>query len=489
MNEHIEKPAVERIWPGDMRVCLLLGQQKLPAPGKRIRKSQYVYCLYAEGRYLLFHTLTRQLIAVAPYLIAYFSDDRLFPSSVLEDETLASLYGHFFLVPENADESQTYLEVKDILVLKEELPHGITHYVILPTTACNARCFYCFEQGMKYMSMSPKTVEDTLRFILRHKPESEKKIHIHWFGGEPLCAVENIDRICSGLAEAGVEFTAEMTSNGSLFSEELVQKARERWKITDIQITLDGMAEEYALRKRYASSVREPFETVIRNVHRLIAAGVRVTIRLNVDENNLGEIYRVVNFLKDEYTEEERKHLRVYAHSIFGELGDGLNACPVSAGVETLETRVLEINDYIQRLELMSHDLGTLFSLKSHYCMVTAPECNVLIDAAGQLFACDAMPDYMRYGTVGTDIDPEAWTRVTAPCVLSGECAKCVFLPQCTEFNRCPSRIAYDSCCRLEKMKLDRELRYAYRLHREAQDQNRQGSEAAIQEEASHVSD
>ena len=73
--------------------------------------------------------------------------------------------------------------------------------------------------------MSPETVEDTLRFILSHKPEEQNKIHIHWFGGEPMCAADHIDRISDGLAEAGIEYTAEMTSNGSLFTEELAQKA------------------------------------------------------------------------------------------------------------------------------------------------------------------------------------------------------------------------------------------------------------------------
>ena len=104
---------------------------------------------------------------------------------------------------------------------------------ILPTTTCNARCFYCFEQGMEYRKMSRKTVEDVLRFILEHKPKEHKKIHIHWFGGEPMCAADNIDRICDGLDEAGIEYTAEMTSNGSLFDEESVKKASEKWKVGD----------------------------------------------------------------------------------------------------------------------------------------------------------------------------------------------------------------------------------------------------------------
>ena len=140
----------ECICRGDPRVRVLLGKQRRPLEGGRIRKSQFVYSLYVEGKYLLFHTLTRQFLVMPPQYIDYFTDGRLFPLSVLEQELPAKLYEEYFLVPEHSPESQTYLELKDVFALKEELPKGITHYVILPTTTCNARCFYCFEQGMRY---------------------------------------------------------------------------------------------------------------------------------------------------------------------------------------------------------------------------------------------------------------------------------------------------------------------------------------------------
>ena len=197
--------------------------------------------------------------------------------------------------------------------------------------------------------------------------------------------------------------------------------------------------------------------------------------------------------------------MRVYAHSLFGLSGEGLDACPVNVGSDALEARVLELNAYIQQQGLMPHDLDTLFSLKSHYCMVTAPDCNVLIDAAGRLFACDAMTEDMRYGNVKTGFDPDAWKRVTAPCRVRRECEACVFLPECTEFDRCPSRMAYDDCFRLEDRKMEQELRFVYALYQEQLRQkppenkaaDLEGTEATVSEgkntaepeEASHVSD
>lgn len=467
MNGYVNMERPERISDGDLRARMLLGEQKLPSAGEPIRKSLFAYILYAEGRYLLFHTLTRELLVLPPRFIDYFSDNRLFPASILSEEVPEKLYKNYFLVPEHTRESQLYMELKDLLVIKEELPDGITHYVILPTTTCNARCFYCFEQGMQYRKMSKETVESVLRFILQHKPRNHSGIHIHWFGGEPMCAADHIDRICTGLTEAGVEYSAEMTSNGSLFNEELATKAAQVWNISKIQITLDGMAEEYARRKNYTAALENPFETVIRNMHLLIAAGIKVVVRLNVDEKNLGEIYRVVDYLAAEFTGEEKKKLAVYAHSLFGQSGDGSVDCPLIAGSDELESRVQEINDYILRRELVPFDPGALFTLKTHYCMVTAPECNVLIDAEGRLFACDAMPENMRYGDVKSGIDPQLWEKVAAPCSVRRECENCVFLPQCTEFDRCPTRMEPGYCYRNEKRNLDRDLHYIYALYRD----------------------
>lgn len=464
-----EKKKMECLHPGDPRVCVLLGKQPLIAGGKQLRWSRFVYRMDTEGQTLLFHTLTRKLYLIhdSAFMMHHYFDDTpappLYSVAILDDKWMKELYEEHFLVPEETDESQLYLQVKNIIVIKEELPKGITHYVILPTTTCNARCFYCFEQGMEYRKMSRETVEDVLRFILEHKPKEHKKIHLHWFGGEPMCAADNIDRICDGLDEAGIEYTAEMTSNGSLFDEESVKKAAEKWKVGEIQITLDGLAEEYAKRKRYIG-IEKPFETVIRNIHLLTKAGIKVTIRLNVDEQNEEETYKVIAFLKEEFSEEEKEKMRVYAHSLFGQEGEGLDACPAGAASDELEEKVQEINNKLLREGLISKDLGEMFSLKSHYCMVTAPECNVLIDSTGNLFACDAMPENMRYGDVKTGIDPEKWRKVASICDIREECRECVFLPQCTEFDRCPSRAGYPDCRKQEERKLKSDLKFAYEI-------------------------
>jgi len=64
------------------------------------------------------------------------------------------------------------------------IPNDITSYTILPTTGCNARCYYCFEHGSKVMTMTRETAGEVVRFITEHCGP-KKTVAIMWFGGEP----------------------------------------------------------------------------------------------------------------------------------------------------------------------------------------------------------------------------------------------------------------------------------------------------------------
>ena len=147
------------------------------------------------------------------------------------------------------------------------------------------------------------------------------------------------------------------------------------------------------------------------------------------------------------------------------------------------------------RIETESLRGTTRAGLCSRCLNIASSNCSDLIGppalgkAAGYLFACEGMPEEMRYGDVKTGIDPQAWSRVTAPCAIRKECEHCVFLPQCTEFDRCNTRLAYDDCFRQEKRGLENELRFVYAAYREWQRKKRQPGEAEQSKEAACVSD
>lgn len=132
-----------------------------------------------------------------------------------------------FLVPSDKDECAYYNEIS-ALMRAFNRKKGIKSYTILPTFRCNARCIYCYEEGVTQTTMTPETVEQVIRFIV--STHAGKKAKITWFGGEPLLGEGIIDRICEGLREAGVEYKSTIISNGSLISPEIISKMVREWK-------------------------------------------------------------------------------------------------------------------------------------------------------------------------------------------------------------------------------------------------------------------
>ena len=66
----------------------------------------------------------------------------------------------------------------------------INTVTILPSTGCNAKCFYCFEKGAMKKHMDYDTADKVIDYIVKHY--NGKILKVRWFGGERRR--ENYDR-------------------------------------------------------------------------------------------------------------------------------------------------------------------------------------------------------------------------------------------------------------------------------------------------------
>ena len=154
-------------------------------------------------------------------------------------------------------------------------PEHITSYTIFTTTDCNARCFYCYEMGRSRIPMSAETAHKAAAYIAAHC--GGEKVHLHWFGGEPLFNKQVIDIICTDLAEKGIVYESMIISNGYLFDGATVEQAVSHWKLKSVQITLDGTEEIYNRSKAFIyKDGKSPYQVVLANIQRLLDAGVSV---------------------------------------------------------------------------------------------------------------------------------------------------------------------------------------------------------------------
>lgn len=300
-------------------------------------------------------------------------------------------------------------------------------YEILTTTACNARCFYCFEEGYKPKSMSSETAEQVCKFICEHS-KSSKRILIQWFGGEPLINPDVITYITKKLDQEltpkGIKITYRMTTNGSLINDEIVELFKTTWHISKVQITLDGTKNEYESRKKYIN-VDDNFEKVIKNINTLSENGIRISIRLNYDKNNISNILELIDYLGK--TMENKENIVCYGYPLFGI--DGLGSPEDKENALLL----LKINKKIIENDLSKgkNPFNIHFvTTKCYACM----RSGFLITPDGKLAKCSmALKD--ENDLIGDIYSPiRLSTKYLKWCtteLTSKECEKCLYLPLC----------------------------------------------------------
>lgn len=179
-------------------IAKTLGEQAV-GQDEAVRLASWCVAVPAgDGGVLLLNNFTKELILI---------DDGdglsgLHDLKETDSELFCYLSRHWFTVPVALDDKNLVDEVRSVVSCMNK-PEGIVGYTILTTTDCNARCFYCYEQGLERVNMSRQTALDTAEFI---KKTAGKKIKLHWFGGEPLFNSSVIDIITDELKKSGIEY-------------------------------------------------------------------------------------------------------------------------------------------------------------------------------------------------------------------------------------------------------------------------------------------
>ncbi len=281
---------MRQILPPIVLAQKILGQQKTD---ERAPHRMTAHCMQLEQPegVLLYHTLTGELL-----LLEKKEAEQLQKLSGAVPTALAELVPRRFLVPEGADEMALADQTRDIArrLMGKDVP--LTEYLIFTTTACNARCFYCFEAGIKKATMSEETARAAGEYIAAHC--GGKPVNIAWFGGEPLVNVKAIDVISGVLHQRGVKFRSRIDSNGYLFDEALARRVKDDWNLYEAQITVDGTEEVYNSRKAFVNPDGSPFRRVLRNIGLLLDAGVQVDVRMNMDGENERDLYALISELE-----------------------------------------------------------------------------------------------------------------------------------------------------------------------------------------------
>jgi uncharacterized protein len=256
--------------------------------------------LEGGGKALIFNTLSRAFAVLDPAERDFLSAVNV--DAELEEPRQIELFDRLLLngyvVPNDIDElgrlQESYSAARN---------DGSTLMLtIAPTLFCNFGCDYCFQGADKPRGKMDEQVMDRLVAYVEQQVPRGKAFHVSWYGGEPLLALDVIERLSErfiGICEAqGASYSAAIITNGHGLTAKVAAKLQ-RCRVNVVQITLDG-ASEFHDERRHLLNHKPTFRRIVDNIASFIdTAKFSIHLRVNIDERNRGSIFGLIDSLAE----------------------------------------------------------------------------------------------------------------------------------------------------------------------------------------------
>lgn len=414
-----------------------------PAASSALRwvPSRYnVRATAEDGRLVLWNTLSGKITVFKP-------EDRESVLNLLQKKGFAApkekvveyLAERGHLVRQGADELRQFQQ----LFGQQHYRTDVLELILLSSEDCNFRCNYCYEDFTRG-TMIPE-IREGIKNLVRKRIKKLNRLHISWFGGEPLygwAAVEDLAPFFVEITgEHGVSFGSNMTTNGYLLTPEVADKLF-AWQIRHFQITLDGLPEHHD-HSRPGRDGTPTFERIFENLKALSRRDdeFHVLLRVNFDQTSSGGLSNFVDMVSHELAHDPRYSLSLKAVGKWGGPNDAqLNVC---GGDDTARIQ-REILAQARRQGLRFGTLRDAARLGSQVCYAARPY-NFLIGATGKVMKCTIVLDKDEFNVVGRitpegelELDGDRMALWTEPAFEhDDQCRKCVVLPNCQGIH-CP---------------------------------------------------
>ncbi|MBL0387691.1 radical SAM protein [Tumebacillus sp. ITR2] len=384
-----------------------------------------------NGDMLLLNTYSNKFIRVAEEQKGIVADLLRKPGEALQDHpAFQELVTRGFLVKKSVDEfRRAEMLHHETIASTDELS-----LILLPNEDCNFRCTYCYESFAKNF-MKPWVQDGVIKYLEKNL-HKYKKLHIAWFGGEPLTAMPIIERLSERIMELckqhKVMYWSSMTTNGYNLTVNVMKKLLS-YNVLNFQITLDGIEETHnCTRVRLdGASTFQRIVTNLRNVRDQIPNRTfKIIVRGNINQEVLKVIGPYSDFLAEEFSHDPRFMTHWQPVGNWG--GDVISP-----------EKLCEHNDMIGAM-LDAADKGIDFSfyrklMQSKESVCYAGQRNhYIIGSDGIIYKCTiAFNDEINHvgmitekGTMHLDEDKMAlW--VTGHESTDTGCQKCFFRPSC----------------------------------------------------------
>lgn len=383
-----------------------------------------------SGDILIYQTRTTALIEVNQ------EELKAVESGNFDNTELVSILTEYgFLVESHESELNVIEKTR-----AEFMKLGHQHLTILTTTRCNAKCFYCFENGINHYDMSIETANRIIDFV--KDTFEDKNLSILWIGGEPLANFPIIEYLTTEFERNGYILNASVTTNGALLTEDMMNFFMSHSSRFTIQFSLDAaINEEYHRIKQFEGhNEQTSFKHVINNIKVALRSGAYVDVRFNFIASKIEKakntFLHVLDLLK---TEDLSKSYLFLAPLDL----NGSNEV-ISNFHQAMEHPYIQIvkhqreTGYPIRAELQEDPSDSLASFglmpTCYICGMTTAN-KLVIDADGTLYKCHRFAGRKEFscGSIWTGIDKKSksYQQFSQIKITDKQCEECSLLPVC----------------------------------------------------------
>lgn len=395
--------------------------------------SQFIIVTEQEdnpNKYLLYNTHTTAFVVLDKDEYNKIFLERDFSNS----DYIQELYKMGFIIDDTFDELGALEELR-----MKGMDDPVQNVTLLTTTECNARCYYCFEAGIKQYPMTKEVADATVKYIKKNYPGPQ--FAINWFGGEPLLNFEIIKYITYELKKSGYDLIAHITTNGSLLTAEMLDYFQKEYSDLSFQITIDEIGERYGQIKRYVDiSLEDAYNRVIENVCMLLDYHITTNVRLNFVASKIERAKEIYRELKKEFEGHDTSSLYMYFapltldndNEIISDFHGNIDH-PFLQAVKTQFSEGFPL--YKPRYDGDMGLVGAFGLMPNAYSCGMTTKNRISIDADGRLYKCHRLSGKNEYacGTVfkGITEDNKIYKIFRNTTIMDEECKKCNILPIC----------------------------------------------------------
>lgn len=276
-----------------------------------MKYSKYNFLFPHERKFILYNTLSCNSLAITANLAT------LLKNTITKIDELKNIHPEFFQALAEGgflkDDSTNEVEEIENLRLANLADKSQYHLTINPTLDCNFHCWYCYESKVKGSQMSPELVYSVNKFIenIINGNSDLERFHLYFFGGEPMLKFDSVlkpilNHFDKLTREKGLFRTLQITTNGVLVIDEIIDYIKSKNIHTSFQITFDGYLQNHN-KSRFSEDHPQSYNQLISLIKYIIRSCLNVTLRINYTSKNVDDLEKILDEFIDCSIEERNR--------------------------------------------------------------------------------------------------------------------------------------------------------------------------------------